>query len=210
MSDPNLQNFIDLSAALTGLSAKLLAPSVDPINLPPLFFATAQQGMGTVAFSNLLELYASIKNQPLAQIASAVLDNSDPQIAQGGRSIMKLWLLGSWYQPYDQGNATRVIPVWSPTRPTRKAGRGRSSSPTPWATASITSATGPSSHRPSSNLPVSTPRKGSSHEQSTNPEHRNRRCDRRGRRHGRQRHGLSIGLGRFESAGARVGPGDSA
>lgn len=65
MSDPNLQNFIELSAALTGLSADRLAPSVDPINLPPLFFATTQQGMGTAAFSNLLELYVSLKGQPL-------------------------------------------------------------------------------------------------------------------------------------------------
>ncbi|RFD29161.1 sorbitol dehydrogenase [Pseudomonas sp. GL93] len=105
MSDPNLQNFIDLSAVLTGLSAKLLAPLLDPVNLPPLFLATAEQGMGTAAFSNLLTLFASIKSQPPEQIASAVLGNSDPQIAQGARSIMKLWLLGSWYQPYDQGTA---------------------------------------------------------------------------------------------------------
>ncbi|WP_321833743.1 sorbitol dehydrogenase [Pseudomonas kulmbachensis] len=105
MSNPNLQNFIDLSAVLTGLAADLLAPSVDPINLPPLFFTTAQQGMGTAAFSNLLDLYASIESQQPAQIASAVLGNSNPQIAQGARSIMKLWLLGSWYQPYDQDNA---------------------------------------------------------------------------------------------------------
>ncbi|KPG75411.1 sorbitol dehydrogenase [Pseudomonas libanensis] len=113
MSDPNLQDFIDLSAVLTGLSAKLLAPSPDPIKLPPLFFATAQQGMGAAAFSNLLGLYASIKGQPPAQIASAVLGSSDAQIAQGARSIMKLWLLGSWYQPYNQGTAhkgdTRVV-----------------------------------------------------------------------------------------------------
>ncbi|HDS1778609.1 TPA: sorbitol dehydrogenase [Pseudomonas putida] len=107
MSDQNLQNFIGLSAVLTGLSAKLLAPSVDPINLPPVFFATAQQGMGLEAFSSLLELYASIQSQPPAQIASAVLDNANPQIAQGARSIMKLWLLGSWYQPYDLGSARK-------------------------------------------------------------------------------------------------------
>lgn len=104
MSDPNLQDFIKLSAALTGLAAKLLAPTIDPINLPPLFFATAQKGMGTVAFDKLLKLYASIKDQPPAQIASAVLGSPDPQIAQGARSIMKLWLLGSWYQPDNQDN----------------------------------------------------------------------------------------------------------
>lgn len=105
MSDPNLQDFIDLSAELTGLSAKLLAPAVDPINLPPVFFDTAQQGMGTEAFSKLLNLYVPIKGQPHKQIASAILGSSDPQIAKGARSIMKLWLLGSWYQPYDQGTA---------------------------------------------------------------------------------------------------------
>lgn len=105
MSDSNLQNFIDLSAELTGLSAKLLAPAVDPINLPPVFFDTAKQGMGTEAFSKLLNLYAPIKDQTHEQIASALLGSSDPQIAKGARSIMKLWLLGSWYQPYDQGAA---------------------------------------------------------------------------------------------------------
>ena len=66
-----------------------------------MFFATAQQGMGLEAFSSLLELYAGIQSQPPAQIASAVLGNANPQIAQGARSIMKLWLLGVWYQPYD-------------------------------------------------------------------------------------------------------------
>lgn len=105
MSDQSLQNFIGLSAVLTGLSAKLLAPSIDPINLPPVFFATAQQGMGTEAFSSLLELFASLQGQTPAQIASAVLSNANPQIARGARSIMKLWLLGSWYQPYDLGSA---------------------------------------------------------------------------------------------------------
>lgn len=108
MSDQNLQNFIDLSAVLTGLSATLLAPSIDPINLPPLFFKTAQQGMGTAAFSNLLELYTSVKSQPPAQIAAAVLGSQDAQIAQGARSIMKLWLLGSWYQPYDLPQANKA------------------------------------------------------------------------------------------------------
>jgi len=77
MSDSNLQNFIDLSAELTGLSAKLLAPAVDPINLPPVFFDTAQQGMGTEAFSKLLNLYVPIKGQPHKQIASALLGSSD-------------------------------------------------------------------------------------------------------------------------------------
>ncbi len=108
MSDPNLQNFIDLSAVLIGIAAKRLAPAIDPINLPPLFFDTARKGMGTVAFSNLLELYASIKNQSPEQIASAVLGSPDPKIAQGARSIMKLWLLGSWYQPDNKDNVQVV------------------------------------------------------------------------------------------------------
>ena len=67
MSDPNLQDFIDLSAELTGLSAKLLAPAVDPINLPPVFFDTAKQGMGTEAFSKLLNLYVPIKDQTMSR-----------------------------------------------------------------------------------------------------------------------------------------------
>ncbi|MFZ6047034.1 sorbitol dehydrogenase [Pseudomonas sp. CR3202] len=106
MSDQNLQNFIGLSSALTGLASSKLAPSIDPINLPPLFFATAQDGLGAAVLSNLLEQYASLEaaGKTPDQIAAAVLANPGSQTAQGARSIMKLWLLGIWYQPFDQGN----------------------------------------------------------------------------------------------------------
>ena len=108
MSDPNLKDFIGLSAVLIGIAADRLAPAIDPINLPPLFFDTARKGMGTEAFSNLLELYASIKSQPPEKIADTVLGSSDLKIVQGARSIMKLWLLGSWYQPDNKDNVQVV------------------------------------------------------------------------------------------------------
>ncbi|WP_414154973.1 sorbitol dehydrogenase [Pseudomonas sp. BNK-43-a] len=108
MNDQNLQNFIDLSALLTGLSSDHLAPSDDPVNLPPVFFATAQSGMGAAAFSHLLELFVSLKGRPEKEIAAAILDRKDSPIAQGARSIMKLWLLGSWYQPYDLKDAQKT------------------------------------------------------------------------------------------------------
>ena len=106
MTDQNLQNFIDLSSALTGLASDKLAPQIDPINLSPLFFATAEQGLGTAVLSSLLEQYATLKSQGKTpdQIAAAVLANPTSQTALGSRSIMKLWLLGMWYQPFDQGD----------------------------------------------------------------------------------------------------------
>lgn len=105
MNDQNLQDFIGLSAALTGLAADLLAPDIDPVNLPPVFFKTAEQGLGSTVLSNLLEQYATLKQQGSSpdQIAAAVLADKASQSAQGARAIMKLWLLGSWYQPFAQG-----------------------------------------------------------------------------------------------------------
>lgn len=106
MSDQNLQNFVDLSSALTGLASSKLAPAIDPINLPPVFFDTAQKGLGAAVLSSLLEQYATLKGEGKTadQIAAAVLATPNSQTAQGARSIMKLWLLGVWYQPYDQGD----------------------------------------------------------------------------------------------------------
>ncbi|MES2817568.1 MAG: sorbitol dehydrogenase [Pseudomonadota bacterium] len=96
------QNFNALSAALTGLAQDALAPSVDPIGLPELFFETAQQALGVALFSHLLEQYATLlaaKNTP-EQIAAAVLGatGSDSN-APAARAIMKLWLLGVWFPP---------------------------------------------------------------------------------------------------------------
>jgi hypothetical protein len=85
----DLDNFTGLSVVLTGIDQERLAPSVDPIGLP-------------AQYASLLA-----EQQTPQQIGTAILmQNGQPattQTALAARAIMKLWLLGVWYQPYAQG-----------------------------------------------------------------------------------------------------------
>jgi hypothetical protein len=104
----DLENFTGLSVVLTGINQELLAPSVDPIGLPTTFLDFIGPRLGQSVLGALLAQYASLaaEQQTPAQIGSAILmQNGQPaptQTAQAARAIMKLWLLGVWYQPYAQ------------------------------------------------------------------------------------------------------------
>ncbi|PKM29803.1 MAG: sorbitol dehydrogenase [Gammaproteobacteria bacterium HGW-Gammaproteobacteria-11] len=103
MTDSNQQDFNAMSSALTGIPEDKLAPEIDPIGLPPVFLQVCETGMGSAAFNALLTQYRSAKaaGQTPDQIAASLLADTSSQTAQGARSLMKLWLLGVWYQPYD-------------------------------------------------------------------------------------------------------------
>ncbi|SCZ46068.1 MULTISPECIES: sorbitol dehydrogenase [unclassified Pseudomonas] len=106
----DLDNFVGLSSALTGIPTDRLAPAIDQVGLPPIFLAFITPRITPEVLNTLLTQYATLaaNNVPPDQIAKAVLmDGSRPavtQAAQAARSIMKLWLLGVWYQPYATGN----------------------------------------------------------------------------------------------------------
>jgi hypothetical protein len=104
----DLDNFTGLSVVLTGINQELLAPSVDPIGLPTLFLNFVGPRVGQDVLSALLAQYAALasEQQTPQQIGNAILmQNGQPaatQTAQAARAIMKLWMLGVWYQPYTQ------------------------------------------------------------------------------------------------------------
>lgn len=106
----DLDNFVGLSSALTGIPTDRLAPAIDQVGLPPTFLAFITPRITAGVLDTLLTQYATLAadNVPPDQIAEAVLmDGSRPavtQAAQAARSIMKLWLLGVWYQPYATGS----------------------------------------------------------------------------------------------------------
>ncbi|HYO12722.1 MAG TPA: sorbitol dehydrogenase [Thermoanaerobaculia bacterium] len=117
MSDAaRMESFIGLSQALTGISRSVLAPDLDPIDLKSTYLQTLDQQIGPPATDALLQLYVDLKQQGLSdeQIAQTILEpplppppaGIDPvaQAAQA-RSIMKMWLLGSWYMPTLPGQA---------------------------------------------------------------------------------------------------------
>lgn len=117
MSDSTMNDFVQMSALLTGFSAEVLAPGLDPINLKQQYFATASQRAGK-AFADLLQQYAELAaGKPVSamdpeekqSIGNQLLGLSDgtsngSPTAQTAQAVMKAWYLGSWYQPFDHGD----------------------------------------------------------------------------------------------------------
>jgi hypothetical protein len=101
-SDPNrVQDFLDMSAVLTGFQASTLAPGLDPNNLKSLFLATADSHAGSALVDQLLQQFRALKgtvtDQQLADSLLGVSENPVPSTALLARSIVKLWYVGSWY-----------------------------------------------------------------------------------------------------------------
>ncbi|WP_260963262.1 sorbitol dehydrogenase [Pseudomonas citri] len=106
----DLDNFVGLSSALTGIPTDRLAPPIDQVGLPPLFLEFVTPRITPEVLNGLLTQYATLAadHVPPDQIAQTILmDGSRPAVTQAAlaaRSIMKLWLLGVWYQPYAAGS----------------------------------------------------------------------------------------------------------
>lgn len=103
------QDFVRLSALLTGFAPDVIAPALDETDLKTLFFSTASSGAGA-AFDALLTSFTALEGQG-PQTAAPVLLGLAPDPATGAvlpadqvataKAVMKLWYLGSWYQPFD-------------------------------------------------------------------------------------------------------------
>jgi len=91
----DLDLFVTLSAALTGIAKAKLAPSVDPIQIKNDYFKQAKLDPG---FPALLQIIRDDPTHPDAA-AEKVMHNTDPAIKYLGRSIILAWYLGSWYDP---------------------------------------------------------------------------------------------------------------
>lgn len=100
--DSDIQDFADMSAALTGFESSVLKPALDPVGLAREYYIFAVTQVGASAMSTLLDAYRAIKTEPAQQIADSLLETSgtsaSPQ-AQLAQSIVAMWYLGSWYVP---------------------------------------------------------------------------------------------------------------
>ena len=102
VSDADVQDFADMSAALTGFQSSVLKPALDPLGLARTYFQFAEGQVGQSAMTALLNAYRAIKTQPPQQIADALLETSASQPSQQAciaQSIVAMWYLGSWYPP---------------------------------------------------------------------------------------------------------------
>jgi len=91
--DPDFTAFVALSAALTGVDPKKLAPGIDPIGVAEAYFNKAKSDP---AFSELLTRWRS-QTPPNA---SVFFTNQDP-VRYLARNIIIAWYLGAWCDPAD-------------------------------------------------------------------------------------------------------------
>ncbi len=87
--------FVALSSGLTGVSAAQLKPALDPIGIAGQYFDTLVAGVPAATLDRLAAVFLAAPTP--AEGAAAVL--ADSELGSIGRSIIKLWLLGSWYAP---------------------------------------------------------------------------------------------------------------
>jgi len=108
---PNLDAFLNLSAALTGIAKKMLAPDTDSLGMGKTYFDFVA-ARKLPALATLLQVAKDANLQvpppPGGIIAQADVDHLAQAIAAKGdeakflaRSIVLLWYLGAWYEPAD-------------------------------------------------------------------------------------------------------------
>jgi hypothetical protein len=122
VNDPRIGTFVQLSALLTGFSAGVLAPQIDSTDLKSIYFPLIAERTGAAFDALLAQLGELAGGKTVAQMSTAEKQSigekllglagnpQDPNVAATGRAIVKLWYLGSWYQPFDHaGFSTDVV-----------------------------------------------------------------------------------------------------
>jgi len=102
----DLSQFVKISAALTGIHEKKLAPDVDPVQVKHDYFNQAKSDPG---FGALMQIARDTPDADSA--AEKIMNNADPQIKYLGRSIILAWYLGVWYEPTVLAQVPAPFPV---------------------------------------------------------------------------------------------------
>jgi hypothetical protein len=94
-----MENFIGLSAVLTGFDSSILAPELDPVDIKSehLPFFTAK--IGQPLLSNLLQQYAKLSGEGLTaqQIGEAMLAPANgADFVLACRQLIFMWYSGAW------------------------------------------------------------------------------------------------------------------
>ena len=107
-----LDQFVVLSSALTGVSPAQLRPAVDPIGIAEQYLAMIQKPASNVSPPTLASLLTTFEQQssaPGSTDKAAAFVLADPTLGPVARSIIKMWLLGSWYDPLNPTTAIQVV-----------------------------------------------------------------------------------------------------
>jgi hypothetical protein len=105
MPDPNtdpVQDFANMSAALTGFQPGFIRPFLDPTDLAGTFYKFVVSQAGQTMMDALLDAFRAIQFGDPQTIADTLLETASPAVsnqAQLCQAILTMWYLGSWYPP---------------------------------------------------------------------------------------------------------------
>lgn len=115
-----MDDFVQMSALLTGFAAAVIAPSLDPVDLKATLFQASQKG-GGASFDALLARYAQLSGgKPVKdmtpaerqsigeQLLGLAGNQAPPEEVATAHSVMRLWYLGYWY-PTDGSPGESVV-----------------------------------------------------------------------------------------------------
>jgi len=95
-----LDDFVNLSAILTGIAVSMLKPLLDTHGTAQTYLDIAKQ-KGGATFAQLMAVYDANRTQPPANIGTIILEQSGDTVAYMAKSIMLLWYLACWYDPQE-------------------------------------------------------------------------------------------------------------
>lgn len=103
-SSTRMSNFIGLSAVLTGFSADVIAPALDPVDIKSEYFPVfsqkiASESGNSALVDSILQLFAELKAQGLndQQIGEAMLASSNgDDFVLACRKLIFMWYSGAW------------------------------------------------------------------------------------------------------------------
>lgn len=104
MSNTDMDNFIGLSAVLTGFNSSVLSPTLDPVNIKaeylPFFSQTIAQESGDAGLvAKIFTQFATLKAKGLNDqaIGEAMLDeNNGDDFVLACRKLIFMWYSGAW------------------------------------------------------------------------------------------------------------------
>ena len=105
-SESVVQDFANMSAALTGFQPGFIRPFLDPVNLSGTFYQFAVDQVGQPMMDALMSAFDALSSQKPAltpqQIADNLLEIGNPTPSNQAllcQAIIAMWYLGSWYPP---------------------------------------------------------------------------------------------------------------
>jgi len=103
-----VEQFLSLSAALVGLDPIHLKPRNTPLDVAEQYLYTLRDNIPQDSFHALFAIFAA--RSPMVgphDAAGGILE--DPDLGPIARSIIKLWLLSTWYDPLRPNQPVRVV-----------------------------------------------------------------------------------------------------